>query len=337
MNVFPEELRGYRGEYVNSYLSDTETIFFNYLDKYVDNSFTFSLTFWNHESNQVLYGIDFSSYDYIFMLDFLDPPDYLNKWDEVYNIFKEFSDKCFVISYPYKNPYFKTLHFDHYLHFYSDFSTNKVFPRHHKKKFLSYNGRPHTHRVELLKYLHEKDLYKDGYVSGRLDKDTSYSDDFKSLFPMTLKNDVSIKMQNKLNNQIKITPYNYSAPVNIVTETSINHEHIFCTEKLCKSIVSKQLTMLIGSPLTYKYLTSTYGLYNYGFDFEPRIADLEFKSKIKYYCDFLKETSLNDLVTIYREKEDLLEHNKNKVLKEFKQISYNLFLTSLKKHRIIHL
>ena len=336
MNVFPEELRGFRGEYVNSYLCETETIFFNYLNKYVDNSFIFSLTFWYTESNQVLYDTDFSSYDYIFMLDFLDPPDYLNKWDEVYSIFKGHLDKCYVVSCPYKNPYFKTLPFDHFFHFYSDFSTNRVYPRKHKKKFLSYNGRPHTHRIELLKYLYKKDLYKDGYVSGRLDKNKSYSNDFKSLFPMILKNDVSIKMQNQLNNQLKTTPYNYYAPVNIVTETSINADHVFCTEKLCKSIVSKQITMLIGSPLTYKYLTNVYGLKNYGFDFEPRIADYSFDYKIKYYCSFLKETTLDDLIAIYKEKEDILEYNKNKVLKEFKQISYNLFLTSLKKHHIIH-
>ena len=95
--------------------------------------------------------------------------------------------------------------------------------------------------------------------------------------------------------------------------------------------------MLIGNPYSYQYLTNVYGLKNYGFDFEPKLDSLgNYQDKINYYCDFLKETTLDDLISIYREKEDILEYNKNKVLKEFKQISYNLFLTSLKKHHIIH-
>ena len=329
MNTYPKSLVAFQ-YHKDSYLLSLEPTLVSYFDNFVDNSLFFTLTNYERSEYKELDQYDFDSFDYIFMLDILDPPHYhvdVGKWDDMKIKFKNQLIKTFVVSNLYKNPHFKTIHFDNFLHYVPEFFEEIEFTRNFTKKYLSYNGRPHVHRQVLLSALKKSDLLKDGYVTGRAGE---------SQF-LKLEDGVSQKDSLDYTNQIWTNPFYYSTPVNIVTETSISADCIFITEKTIKAIISKQLIMHLGNPLSYQYLTNVYGLKNYGFDFEPRIADYYFRDKIKYYCSFLKETTLEDLTNIYKEREDILEYNKNKVLKDFKQISYNLFLTSLKKHRIINL
>ena len=161
-----------------------------------------------------------------------------------------------------------------------------------------------------------------------------------SIFPLRVEEDL-ITIKSMMNDDFQensfysIIPAAYYAPVNLLAETSIYNNSAFITEKTLKSFISKQITMLIGNPMTYSLLTSKYGLKNYGFDFEPKLSTQSFEHKIDYYTDFLKETTLQDLVNIYKEKEDILEFNKDRIITQFKDISFNLFLTSLKKYHII--
>lgn len=329
MNTYPKSLRAFQ-YHKESYLLSLEPTLVSYFNNLVDNSLFFTLTNYPGNNYKELDEYDFDFFNYIFLLDTLDPPHYhakSDKWEDMKVKFRNHLNKTFVVSSLYKNPYFKTIHFDNFLHFVPEFFEEIEFARNFTKKYLSYNGRPHLHRQYLLSALQKSNLIKDGYVSGRV----------KGLQLLKLSDGISQKDYLDYNNQIRTNPFYYSAPVNIVTETSISADCIFISEKTIKAIISKQLIMHIGNPHSYQYLTDVYGLKNYGFDFEPRIADHSFDYKIKYYCGFLKETTLDDLTAIYKEKEDILEYNKNKVLKEFKQISYNLFLTSLKKHRIINL
>ena len=134
------------------------------------------------------------------------------------------------------------------------------------------------------------------------------------------------------NSFYSIIPAAYYAPVNLLAETSIYNNSAFITEKTLKSFISKQITMHIGNPMIL--IVSKYGLKNYGFDFEPKLSTQSFEHKIDYYTDFL-ETTLQDLANIYKEKEDILEFNKDRIITQFKDISFNLFLTSLKKYHII--
>lgn len=329
MNTYPNSIKGFQ-TYKESYLTSLEPILFNYFNSLIDNSLFFTLTnFTTRDYYKELGNYNFDDYDYIFLLDVLDPPHYQDidgKWDVMYDMFKPYLHKTFVVSSLYENPYFKTIHFDNFLHFVPEYFVEKKQIRTFTKKYLSYNGRPHLHRQALLTSLLKNNLIKDGFVSGNIE----------GLLSLSLDDGISKKDYLHFNNQITTNPFYYSTPVNIVTETSISNKCIFISEKTIKAIIAKQLIMHIGNPRSYLYLTQVYGLKNYGFDFEPKIADHTFEDKIKYYCSFLKETTLDDLISIYKEKEDILEYNKNKVLKEFKQISYNLFLTSLKKHNIIH-
>lgn len=332
MNTYPSSLRGFNSHnsYKKSYLSLLEPTLFSYFDNLVTNSFFFSITNYNKEKYKKLDSYNFDKFNYIFILDILDPPHYQDtngKWQDMFNRFKSYLNKTFVVSSLYENPYFNTIHFDNFLHFVPEHFVEKPEPRNFIRKYLSYNGVSHIHRQELLKSLHNNDLLKEGFVSGRVD----------GLLSLTLDDGISQNDYLHFNNQITTNPFYYLAPINIVTETSISNECVFISEKTIKAIISKQLIMHIGNPRSYQYLTQVYGLKNYGFDFEPKIADYSFEDKITYYCSFLKSTTIEDILTIYKEKEEILEYNKNKVLKDFKQISYNLFLTSLKKHRIINL
>jgi hypothetical protein len=327
MNTYPKSLRGFQ-TYKESYLTSLEPTLFNYFNSLVDNSLFITLTNYNGKIYKELDQYDFASFNYIFLLDILDPPHYhdtVGKWDDMKHRFKDHLNKTFVVSSLYKNPYFRTIPFDNFLHYVPEFFKEVVFTRNFTKKYLSYNGRPHLHRQTLLTALHENNLIKDGFVSGRVE----------GLLSLNLDDGISQKDYLHYNNQITTNHYYYSTPVNIVTETSISNECVFVSEKTVKAILAKQLIMHIGNPRSYQYLTKVYGLKNYGFDFEPKIADHSFEDKIKYYCSFLKETTLDDLTAIYKEKEDILEYNKNRVLNHFKDISYNLFLTSLKKYNII--
>ena len=329
MNIYPKSLRGFT-DYKESYLTSLEPTLFSYFDNIIQNSFFFSLTYYSGRDYAVLDNYDFDNFDYIFLLDTLDPPHYhdnAGKWEDMKSRFEPYLDKTFVVSSLYENPYFKTIHFDNFLHFVPEHFKEIKCTRNFTKKYLSYNGRPHLHRKALLTALQKNNLLKDGFVSGSV----------KGLLSLNLDDGISQKDYLHFNNQITTNPYYYSTPVNIVTETSISNQCVFISEKTIKAIVSKQMVMHIGNPGSFQYLTKVYGLKNYGFDFEPKIADQPFEDKIKYYCDFLKETTLDDLTSIHKEKEDILEFNKNKVFKDFKEISYNLFLTSIKKHHIINL
>lgn len=328
MNNYSKSLRGFT-RYKESYLTSLEPTLVSYFDNFVDNSFFFSLTNFVGKDHSELDQYDFDSFDYIFMLDILDPPHYndnAGKWEDLKSRFEPYLDKTFVVSSIYENPYFKTIHFDTFIHFVPEYFKEVKCTRNFTKKYLSYNGNPHLHRKALLTALQKNNLLKDGFVSGSVE----------GLLSLNLDDGISQNDYLHFNNQITTNPYYYSTPVNIVTETSISNKGVFISEKTLKAILSKQIVMHIGNPGSFQFLTKAYGLKNYGFDFEPRITQ-SFEDKIKYYCDFLKETTLDDLTNIYREKEEILEYNKNKILKEFKQISYNLFLTSLKKHHIIHL
>ena len=324
---------------------------FNYLDDLVDNSLIFNITFCSQKTIEVLRNTDFNEYTNIFILDIIDPPEYQFKWDLLKSILSDHLHKTYYVSSVHKNPHFKTIYFNPFLYFGPGRLIDCDFKREYRKKFLSLNGNLHNHRAKLLKYLYKTDLLKDGYVSGYLDtynphwhdnlKDNVHlSDDFLNIFPLRVDEDfLHIRSMDgddsQENSFYKTIPANYYAPVNLLAETSVYEDSIFITEKTLKAVVSKQMLMLLGNKMSYSFLTKTYALQNYGFDFEPKIALADLDFKIKYYCDFLKETSLIDLETIHREKEDVLEHNKNRMLTQFKDISFNLFLTSLRKYHII--
>ena len=325
---------------------------FDYLDDLVDDSLIFNITFCADKTLEVLRNTDFDEYKYIFILDIIDPPEYLFKWGVLKTILSNHMHKTFYVSAVHKNPYFKTIYFNPFLHFGPERVVDCNIQREYRKKFLSLNGNFHSHRLKLLKYMFESDLLKEGYVSGYLDTynpnwkrnlrdKINLSEDFLNIFPLRVNEDFlhisSMDGDDSQENSFyKTIPANYYAPVNLLAETSVYENSIFITEKTIKALISKQMLMLIGNKMSFTFLTSTYGLKNYGFDFEPKIAFSDLDFKIMYYCDFLKETTLEDLESIHREKEDVLEHNKNRVLAHFKDISFNLFLTSLKKYHIIH-
>lgn len=327
---------------------------YEHINHYVDNSLIFHVTHFRDETLEALTHMNFNSFKYIFILDSIDPPEYQHKWATLSNIFKNHINKTYYVSAAHRNPYFKTIYFPA-----TFFGIRLIkegnYKREFKKKFLSFNAAPHYHRLYLLKSLYDKKLLNDGFVSGFLDtyqKDwkkfeslpTEFTDsltqDFLNLFPMKVQDDIlqvseltgSSKQEN---DWLLITPHNYMTPVNLVTETSIYNDSVFITEKTFKPIISKQLIMLVGNPGSYNLLTNHYKLRNYGFDFEPKIASKSFEEKIDYYISFLQETTLEDLAGIHKEKEDVLMYNKNRLLNQFTDISYNYFLTSLKKHGII--
>ena len=339
------------------WLGEYQDRLFEYLDNLVDNSLILNVTFTSPKTFKALKSQNLASYKNIFILDVVDPPEYGLKWDKLYEILKDHINKTYYISTAHKNPHFKTLYFDSFLHFGpeklcdANVDVDLSF-RKYKKKFVSLNANPHYHRVYLVNYLFENNLLDDGYVSAHINTfmdgidwqpaNLNLSNEFLDILPISLPSDMDVsfwrskfKDYTRENGYYEIIPAYLNAPVNLVTETSIYNDSIFFSEKILKPVIAKQLVMLLGSPLSYKFLTSTYKLHNYGFDFEPKISDKPFEDKVKYYCDFLKETSLQDLESIHREKEDILEHNKNVVLTQFKDISFNLFLTSLKKYNII--
>lgn len=355
MNTFIDDL--YNLEYFSdpsNYLTRWIRKAFECLDNYVDNSLVLNVTTLQKDTLNKIESLDLPQYKYIFILDVMDPPHYNFHLQSLRTIFNKHLHKTFYVSCAHNNQFFKTIYFNIFLAFGPEEIIEPVISRKFLKKYVSFNHNPHYHRLLLIKTLYDNDLLNEGYVSGYLYDNNKFvfssenypeellDKNFLNLFPIICEEDsLNVDADNfneYLHNEfLKVPNPYYSCPVSLLTETSINGNSIFITEKTLKSLICKQLIMLVGSPRTYEFLTKVYGLRNYGFDFEHKISHLNTEDRIAYYCSFLKETTLNDLSSIYKDKEDILEHNKNKVLTEFKQISYNLFLTSLKKHRIINL
>jgi len=120
--------------------------------------------------------------------------------------------------------------------------------------------------------------------------------------------------------------YNYGALWHVVTETIYYDEKLHLTEKIFKPIVSRRPFILVGAPGNLNYLK------RYGFcTFDKWIDesyDLETDPNKRMHMivkelDRLCSMPWDELMTMYQEMQEVLEHNHQHFYGKFKEILVN--------------
>lgn len=170
-----------------------------------------------------------------------------------------------------------------------------------KKKFLSLNGSPSSHREEIYNFLmNYSNIKKDVFLSYN-SKDPTHKNHLK------IEGNEYTKESNRLNNLY------YHSFCNIVTETDFSDGHIHITEKTDKSIFALQPFVIVGNPYSLQRLKElgfkTFGKWwdeSYDLEKYDRIRMFKIKQTIKEINKF----SVEELINVYEDMKDVLIHNK---------------------------
>ena len=176
-----------------------------------------------------------------------------------------------------------------------------VLPRSFEYMFLSYNLKPHEHRVKLVQRLSEQDLLKLGYWTLN---DKKY-ESLRSTAPLAPNlGDLDIWQKHFLN-------------IVSMTVFRMNTEPLMVCEKVFKPIIGLRPFVINGSPRYYNVLRQ------HGFDcFEDiwPVADLcteldsleaTMNRSHQIICDIVKDLSKDNLSTLYQKLLSRLQYNRD--------------------------
>jgi len=199
-----------------------------------------------------------------------------------------------------------------------------------------------SYRLSLLSHLKERNLIEQGFVSAPLltsslikkelgDKESRLTKDtklhiLKNLLPNVEPMTLDTVEYNSASADIVHPNYNYGALWHVVTETIYYDEKLHLTEKIFKPIVSRRPFILVGAPGNLNYLK------RYGFcTFDKWIDesyDLETDPNKRMHMivkelDRLCSMPWDELMTMYQEMQEVLEHNHQHFYGKFKEILVN--------------
>ena len=211
------------------------------------------------------------------------------------------------------------------------------------KVFICYNNlisNLRSYRLHLVSNLIDKDLIKYGAVSLQLkDHHGSWHDTVEN--PTTpLDNRARIKIYNTLKNvtspliiDTERPSGELSAKINledltsalwhVVTETVYFFDKMHLTEKIFKPIVAKRPFILVGAPGNLAYLKS------YGFKTFDQWIDESYDTETDHYIriekitDQIEKLCSQDMTTMHKEMQSVLEYNYNHFYNEFRNIIVN--------------
>jgi hypothetical protein len=187
-----------------------------------------------------------------------------------------------------------------------------------KKLFLSYNRQPRLHRLYFASELLNNDLLNVGVISlSKPNSNKLYDEDNKDSFEALLEK-LPLKVKNlslDSNHCKNISLEDYTETfVSIVTETIVNQETIFITEKTWKPIMVGHPFMVIGNQYTLSYLKRLgYKTFDKWWDESyDKVAD--WKTRIKIVVNnllSLKKLSSDELIQMRDEMKSILKYNQS--------------------------
>lgn len=305
----------------------TDELLDDVLNKTFVNSLFLVVTYYEGEFEL---DIDPDQYEYIFLIDVADPPDYaVQKWSVLAEYFKEYRDKVFCIG-PESTLYpFSLLPINWCFVWYAKHLQEHipVTARYLEKKYVCMNGAHHKHRLEMLNALKHRGLLKHGHYS--LYQKHSLPSEETPTASRALYGTIADENHNHF------PPELFSTPINIVTETTISNQMVFLTEKTVRAIYAKQLMFHLGNPYSLKYLTNQFNLRPILFG--ERDFERNYSAKIDTFCDYIDTFSLNKLGMIYNSHADDLAENRHILKTQSMELALNNFLTYCDKYHIIRM
>jgi len=207
-----------------------------------------------------------------------------------------------------------------------------------KYKFINYNRKPKTHRVNLVSLIKSNNLDTNAIVTlgkyassdegmyvgiGEKNEDFVDSGHWFDLSDST--NDCGIPHDLLSLGNMDYWKHHF---LNVVSETEFNPwDPIFVTEKIFKPIIGLRPFIINGNPRTYKWLR------NNGFKTFPQyfaFSDLESINKNEICDNILKvlkwvdKTPNNELLAMYNDMMPHLHHNKNRFYEFAKEQKYKM-------------
>jgi nucleoside-diphosphate-sugar epimerase len=200
-------------------------------------------------------------------------------------------------------------------------------PHESKYLFLSYNRNQRYHRLLMCSDLLKLNLIEDGLISIGDFEYKEYSTihphikELKKIVPVEIDKSLDINWAND------ITTSNFENTfLSLVTETHVDNNIMFLSEKIWKPIYMGHPFLVLGNPHTLKKLKEMgYKTFDKWWD-ESYDNDLsvEVRShKIANIINLFKDKSVDDLIVIRKEMEETIKHNQDLLRKKVKQ-KYNI-------------
>ena len=212
-----------------------------------------------------------------------------------------------------------------------------------EKKVLCYNRRPHAHRKYLFYYLfHDKNIWENSYVSlnnKNVGKTVPYRYDFSvSEEEHNMINDFFKENQiswvfdgNNLDINLAMefdSEFHKKTFVSLVSETSVNSNVVFFSEKIFKPIFACQPFILSGNRGSLQHLKDLgFKTFDKWWD---ESYDLEYtfpaivRKMLKVVTEIVNKTD-DELITILQEMEETLIHNYDVFMESNNEHFYNTF------------
>jgi hypothetical protein len=181
-------------------------------------------------------------------------------------------------------------------------------PINDKNLFLNYNRNPRAHRIEFLSNVLNNNIFNRGLISlGKvIDGDNEFLIDNS---PITIDDTYDLKF----NKACSITKVDYEKTfMSVVSETLVDVDTLFITEKTWKPIMVGHPFMILGNQGTLKYLKSIgYKTFSRWINEEyDDISDSPTRSiKIVEELEKLSKKSVEELVEIRKEMMEICKHN----------------------------
>jgi hypothetical protein len=181
-------------------------------------------------------------------------------------------------------------------------------PINNKNLFLNYNRNPRAHRIEFLSNVLNSNIFDRGLISlGKIiDGDNEF---LINNSPITIDETSDLKFNKACN----ITKGDYEKTfLSVVSETLVDEDTLFITEKTWKPIMVGHPFMILGNQGTLKYLKSI-GYKTFGFWINEEYDDISDSSarsiKIVEELEKLSKKSIEELVEIRKEMMEVCKHN----------------------------
>lgn len=220
-----------------------------------------------------------------------------------------------------------------------DFDVNFINEFDFQYKVLCYNRRPHPHRKILMynilndSVLKDNTLFSLGYdfdYNQRTDikvidsyiNDLPLSENIFQYFSTINRDigfdpDIDLSIDNLDTAFIKLEDYKKTF-VSLVTETNVNQDKLFFSEKTYKPIVAQHPFIILGNPNSLKYLKSIgFKTFDKWWD-ESYDEELDFKIRLEKILDIVKNIcnmSYSELYSIRKEMNEICIYNYKHYLK----------------------
>ncbi len=199
-------------------------------------------------------------------------------------------------------------------------------PQQEKYLYLSYNRQPRHHRIRFMIDLYENGLINDGLISlNKIDYKLPYNvhPDTENYFHHNTPFIIDSLPELRYNLACNITTEDFERTfVSVVTETLADDGTLFFSEKIWKPIMVGHPFLVYGNAGSLKYLKSIgYKTFDRWFDEsydDERNGDKRSKLIVNELIK-LKSKSIDELIKIRQEMQEVINHNKenyNKVYQE---------------------